>query len=358
MRILFLQRQPCIRALKYAAALHSVGAPVVLGFAFEGKSLTEWYGSGDELFQQQWRIGRDLAADLAAVVAEFRPDLVHGHNLPDSLTVAALDVADGRLPVIHDCHDLQSLRTTPYEDGFPESTDPLELERQAVEGSTALVTVSEEMLAEITARYRPPGLTARIANYALERYLPKVLPPPGPSAAPPRIVYQGTLATNGGHYDLRDIFAALVDDGATLDIFPGRPSPAYVELAARSERIHYHATLDPARLYRTLADFDFGWAGFNGARNGRHLDTALPNKAFDYLACGLPILTLGHTALGRLVAEHGVGVSLPTPSGLRQQLEGVDAAALRRKVGKTRFELTMEANIGRLVDLYHAALAA
>jgi Hexapeptide repeat of succinyl-transferase len=50
MRILFLQQQPCVRALKYAVALRSACPWMRLAFAYQGKTLGEWYGSGDELF--------------------------------------------------------------------------------------------------------------------------------------------------------------------------------------------------------------------------------------------------------------------------------------------------------------------
>jgi len=45
----------------------------------------------------------------------------------------ALEVAGERIPVIHDSHDLQSLRRTPYEDGFDDPDDPESLEKEAVE---------------------------------------------------------------------------------------------------------------------------------------------------------------------------------------------------------------------------------
>ena len=139
------------------------------------------------------RLGRwaTRAAALAAVLEEFQPELVHCHNLPDALTVLATDLA-GRVPVIHDVHDLQSLRQTVYEDGFPEPGDPLDLERRAIEESDALVTVSTELLAEIRARYRVPGAVLVFPNYALERDLP---PRSGEHPSdPPRLVYQGTLS--------------------------------------------------------------------------------------------------------------------------------------------------------------------
>src|SRR5918992_21869 len=110
-RVLFIQQQPCIRALKYAVGLRA----------------------------------------------------------------AALGVVDGRVPVVHDVHDLQSLRRTPYEDGFPEPDDPLGLEKQAVEGSAGLVAVSDELLEAIRARPAPPERTLVFPNFALRRDLPRRL---------------------------------------------------------------------------------------------------------------------------------------------------------------------------------------
>ncbi len=339
-----------MRTLKYAVALRAARPDVTLGFAFEGHTLSGWYGTGDDLFDRWWRLG-----DLEPVVDEFRPDLVHSHNLPDSLTVLALEICGDRVPVVHDVHDLQSLRRTPYEAGFPEPADPLTLEKQAIEGSAAVVAVSDEMLDEMEARHAVPGRRLVFANYALGRDLPGVLPPPERRREGPfRVVYQGTLSTNGGHYDLREIFSALVAGGVRLDVYPGRPAPEYEELAASTPGMRCHETLPPGKLLEVLPTYDFGWAGFNATLNGPHLDTALPNKAFEYVGCGLPVLTLGHRALSRLVAEEGVGVTLESLDDVDRRLRELDVTGLRRHTAGARRRLTVEANVGRLVELYEA----
>src|SRR5919204_4510729 len=110
MRILFLQQQPCARARKFAAALTTVRPDMELGFAHRGRTLTETYGTGDELFSHWWKLDNRPARGLREALNEFAPDIVHSHNLPDSLTVLAIEMTSGRVPVIHDVHDLQSLR--------------------------------------------------------------------------------------------------------------------------------------------------------------------------------------------------------------------------------------------------------
>jgi glycosyl transferase family 4 len=356
MRILFLQQQPCVRALKYAVALRSVFPRIKLGFAYQGKTLTGWYGSGDELFEHWWDLGSKPIRVLRHAVEQFRPDLIHSHNLPDSLTAIALELFAGRVPVVHDVHDLQSLRRTPYENGFPEPPETLALEQLAVRECSALVAVSDELLEEIRGRYHPTAPTLAFPNYALGRDLPPVLPPvKRRNGHPPRLVYQGTLSTNGGHYDLRRIFRTIVGEGLSLDLYPSRAVPAYSELAAGLDGLRAHRTLPPSKLLAALPAYDFGWAGFNATLNGAHLDTCLPNKAYEYLGCGLPILTLRHRALEGLIGDGHFGLSLANLDDLLEQLATVDVVELRRRIAAERLELTVEANIDRLVTLYSAA---
>jgi glycosyltransferase involved in cell wall biosynthesis len=354
-RVLFIQQQPCIRALKYAVGLRAAAPGVQLGFAYRGGTLSEWYGAGDELFDRWWKLDSRPAAELRRIVEEFRPDVVHSHNLPDELTVAALGVVDGRVPVVHDVHDLQSLRRTPYEDGFPEPENTLGLEKQAVEGSAGLIAVSDELLAAIRARHALPSRTLVFPNFALRRDLPERLPSRnGLPSARPRLVYQGTVATNGGHYDLRDLFAAIVESRVTLDVHAAREVSDYQRLAEASPRLTYHSPLAPTELLRVLPRYDFGWAGFNDGLNAAHLDTALPNKVFEYLGCGLPVITLGHRAIKRFVEGEGLGVALATVDELDARLGEVDLPALRKRVERARSALTIEANIGRLTEFYDA----
>jgi glycosyltransferase involved in cell wall biosynthesis len=352
MRVLFLQQQPCVRALKYAVALRAACPDIRLAFAYRGVTLSGLYGNGDELFERWYRLRNGLERDLRSALAEFRPDLIHSHNLPDALTVLALEVTDGSIPVVHDVHDFQSLRRTPYEDGFSEPPEAIAFEKRAVEESAALVTVSEELVTEIGVRHRLPARVLTFPNYALRRDLPCKLPPPDrPRNGALRLVYQGTLAVNDGHYDLRALFATITAANVKLDVYPNRPSPDY-----RGLGLGIRPTLLPAQLFATLPAYDLGWAGFNTALNGAHLDTALPNKVFEYLGCGLPVLALRHKALARLVDAHGVGVVLDGLDNLDERIEALDLVTLRRQVAGIRFDLTVEAGISKVVELYESVV--
>ncbi len=170
-------------------------------------------------------------------------------------------------------------------------------------------------------------------------------------------MYQGTLSTNGGHYDLREIFKELVATGTTLDVYPSREVPEYGELAAALPGLTYHEPLSPAELLQTLPRYDYGWAGFNDGLNRAHIDTALPNKLFEYLGCGLPVLTLRHRAIERFLRERGLGITLDAPADLEGELTRRDVTKLQERVAATRLTLTVEANAGHIVGLYDSLVA-
>lgn len=354
MRVLFLQRQPCVRALKYAVSLRGAMPDLDLGFAYQGKTLTEFYGTGDELFDGWWNLGDEVQPieRLAAAIAEFEPDVIHSHNLPDVLTVLALDLVGETIPVVHDIHDLQSLRATPYRDGFPEPVDPAGLERTAIEGASAVITVSPELVDVITARYRLPDHTLVLGNLALRKDRVAEIPRRGSNRIE-TIVYEGSLATDAGHYDLRDIFRGIADAGLRVAIHPSRHVAEYVDLALEHEAVTCHDSLDPSTLMSTLPRYDLGWAGFNTTLNGAHLDTVLPNKLFEYLGAGLPVVTMrDHLALSRFVDREAVGIVIDSIDDLADAVADADLGTLRATVAAKRDRYTFEAQVAQVIALY------
>ena len=73
-----------------------------------------------------------------------------------------------------------------------------------------------------------------------------------------------------------------------------------------------------------MTQYDFGWAGFNGAKNAEHLDLALQNKVFDYLSSGLPTIAFRHRTIQRFVEKHGIGLIVKDIEELPELLRNVD----------------------------------
>ena len=102
LNILFVQNSPCIRNYKMAKALRSKGHRVSL--AYTDKPLSRMYpGLSDDAYDDSIQLSS--YRHLWDISGRF--DLIHSHNEPDTLTVAALAC---NAPVIHDTHDLISLR--------------------------------------------------------------------------------------------------------------------------------------------------------------------------------------------------------------------------------------------------------
>ena len=210
MHVLFVQPQPCIRALKYAEGFRRMDSPVRISFAYEGKTLTEFYGHGDECFEAWFPLGDNPAAELRNIVATNGISLIHSHNAPDTLTNLCIDLFGGEIPIVHDIHDLMSARKTAYEDGLNRTGNGAnwrEEEQQAIERSDAVITVSDTIFDIVRWQgYRLPEIAHVYANYIPERFIPKTLPQIDRKTAdrPIRIVYEGFISSNGGHYDMEN----------------------------------------------------------------------------------------------------------------------------------------------------------
>jgi glycosyltransferase involved in cell wall biosynthesis len=358
MHILFAQPQPCIRALKYAEGLCKIHSDIRLSFAYSGKTLTELYGHGDECFGAWFPLDHNPAAELRKLVDSHDINLIHSHNAPDTLTNLCIDLFGGKIPIVNDIHDLMSARNTAYEDGLNRVINVLNWrkeERRAIEHSDAIITVSDAIFNLARRKgYRLPKIANVYENYIPERFIPKTLPKVDQNFAnrPIRIVYEGFISSNGGHYDMRSIFKAIAAEGIEVHIYPSRDNSDYQTLSDAVQNIFYHPTLAPDKLLKEITQYDFGWAGFNDTLSSVHLDTVLPNKLFEYVASGLPVISFPHEALKHFLGTHRLGLVIDAVSGLAGRLRDPGMAAIRENVRAHRWDFTVEANIGSIVNMY------
>ena len=357
MRVLFLRPQPAIRSLKYVLAFNNVNAGIEPYHAYTVTTLTQLYGYGDECFRKFVRLdSRSLGDDLKQLIKDLSIELIHSQNAPDVLTRVAIEVAD-EIPIIHENQDAISLRQTPY---TPEGNlkEQLVDERIANEICDARIHVSQGLLEYMRKKY---GAKKEIVFH---NYVSTSLVPPSCKRKLSdidgriHIVYEGTLSSfPGDHYDLKEIFKDLAGHGYHVHIYDSHGNQDYARLANTHDSIHYHGHKDPRELPYEITQYDYGWAGFNITKNRDHLDVALPNKLFEYLASGLPVLSFPHKAQKEFLEAKGVGLVFKDLNELDDNIkEQAKVQQLRGNVLRRRFDFTMESNIERVLNLYGSLL--
>jgi hypothetical protein len=152
MRVLLVRHEPSSRTRTQAIALSAARPEIQLGLARQG-------GPGGEGVALEWQLGERPARDLREAIAAFAPDLIHCHAPPPSLTVTANELTAGRIPVVHDLA------------GYAENGNGSDLDRRAVEESSALVVPSQGECERLAARFTLPAVTCVFPSYPLAREL-------------------------------------------------------------------------------------------------------------------------------------------------------------------------------------------
>jgi glycosyltransferase involved in cell wall biosynthesis len=254
------------------------------------------------------RVRRMLAAvrfygAALRVVARHRPSLLHCNDHNTMWVGVAARTLWG-IPTVYDAHELWPDRNGRWE------VRPwlLASEWLVVRRADATVTASPGYADVMARRYRAP-------RPAVIRNVPPARAARSPAArsGPFTLAYAGGLLTGRG---LEEAIAALVAlPGARLVLLgPGTAATrgrlrALAEGHGVADRLEIRPAVPPEKVVDALADSDVGLALIQPLALSYEL--TLPNKLFEYLAAGLPVIATDLPVLGRLVAELGVGETVP-----------------------------------------------
>jgi glycosyltransferase involved in cell wall biosynthesis len=298
----------------------------------------------------------------------------HAHDL-DTALPALLAAAKRRVPCVCDFHEWYSENVS-Y-DAILATYRPHRwykrllyraVERLAVRSASRVVTVCDSIGKALEGRYQSPRKVAVIRNIppitASDPHRPAsdLRARLGIPAQQPVVLYQGGV---GPSRNLEPVVRAmaLVPDAALVIRGPGveQSAPAYMRLAAAvgcADRVFCLPAVPSARVVAEARSADLGlWTLL--ADVGLNFKYALPNKVFEYLAAGLPLLAADLPEVRRLVEEYGIGLCFD-PDKPRSI-----AGAVNRFVQDEGFLRDCRANIagalddlradrewGKLADLY------
>ena len=304
----------------------------------------------------RWATG---AAALARLALRERPDAIHAHDA--AMLVPGRFVArrtGARL--VYDSHELAS--GVPYRSrGWAALVTSIE--RRIVPRCDAVITVSDGIADRIQAEY------ALADRPTIVRNLPDLPPPEGGAAEDvratlsigeaPLIIHHGAVAADRGCEGLLRALALV--DGAHL-LFLGAEGPYAIGLErlsaslGLSSRVHFHDPVPLSELLSYSSQADVGATLLEDTCENHRL--ALPNKAFEYLAAGIPVVASDLPELSRIVHEYGVGwtVDPADPASIAEGLRAAIAArgdgGLGERVRRAADELSWDREKVRLLELY------
>jgi len=264
-------------------------------------------------FNPRW-IGR-----LAEVARETHADVILCRDLP--LAIPSIRVARRlRIPVVLDMAEnypamLRSRRAT----GRTRLSDVLirnatlarRVEEWVLPRLDGLFVVVEESQDRLVAMGAPADRIAVVGN------TPPVSRLDDPTARPDeqlplRLVYLGLLELQRGLATVLDALALLVRDGfpVRLDVYGGgcdehilREHAARLGLAAPAVTFHGWVPNEVA-----LARLPLAHVGLIPHWKDESWDTTIPNKLFDYMAAGLPVISSSAAPAARIVRTTGAGL--------------------------------------------------
>lgn len=293
-------------------------------------------------------------------VLRLRPEVVHAHDAAMLLPgVIGARLTGAKL--VYDSHELAT--GVPYRDGSW-ARFVATIERLVVPRADAVITVSDGIAARLEHDYRLRRRPTVVRN------ITDLRPPPMPTGAlrkrlgigdSPLILHQGAPAPDRGAEELIRAMTAVPD--AHLVFLGSSPFDGFEErlrgLAERGEiaaRVHFLPSVPLDELLEWTADADVGISLLQDTCDNHRL--ALPNKLFEYMAAGVPVVVSDLPEVAELVQSRGVGLVVPPSrpeaiaAGIHEVIAYGKAPELRTRIANAAAELSWPRERYRLTTVY------
>jgi glycosyltransferase involved in cell wall biosynthesis len=304
---------------------------------------------------------RALAAGrLAQLAAAERPDVVHAHDAA-MLAPGWLAARRAGAKLVYDSHELAT--GVPYRSGAWAAL-VAGVERLYVPRADAVITVSNGIAERLQSRYSLGEVPTVVRN------VPDLPPPREAPAAPDLrlllgsgqaavVVHHGAVARDRGCENLIRALSQL--DRAHL-LFLGADGDYAAGLSALAERLgvgartHFQPPVALDQLLAYSSQADVGVTLLEPSCENHRL--ALPNKLFEYVAAGLPLVASELPEMAALVRRYEIGwtVDPRDPSsiaaGIESAVEARDDPDLQERLSAAASELSWDREQSRLIDLY------
>jgi glycosyltransferase involved in cell wall biosynthesis len=324
------------------------------GFSRQSVSPPEWMRRG--LPFHLYRLA--FLAWFVKGIVGLRPDVVHAHDAAMLLPGIFGSRLTGAM-LVYDSHELAT--SVPYRERswawFVGA-----IERLVVPRCAAVITVSNGIAIRLCERYRLPRTPTVVRNVTALRVQGdgRLREQLRIGRGTPLLLHQGAPAPARG---CELLVAAVAELAGVRLAFLGNPQPGYEaelrEAIARSgarERIALLPSVSLGELLAHTAEADVGVTLLQDTCENHRL--ALPNKLFEYISAGVPVVASDLPETRRLVEHYGVGWCA-TPGdldslrrALSAALDSRDDPRLRESLARAAEELCWPREQQGLLRLY------
>ncbi|MUG70195.1 MULTISPECIES: glycosyltransferase [Paenibacillus] len=343
--VLFIQVIPDIRTNKIANVLSQAGIQTDLLYLKTHPA--EVYRGYALPYSRIFKLR--MIKEIVEFVDQSSYDLVISCNEPDIISAV---LACSTKPVIHDCHDMMSLRGDI-------TNDQAILEFIANKYASANIYVTDLIKEIAVQRF---GLSNKpvtvLDNYVLREQLPQqYLPKLSQTDGEIHCVYEGGLTNRSDHHRyIEPVLLALAQEKVHVHYYTPFQSSYYSMLEQKSPYLHWEGTREPNELIYEMTRYDVGLTVLHVTeRNKPFLDSTFPNKAWDYLAAGLPILFSDLTSFQQFLKSYAVGRILDLSGHLFEQVRAASLIPINPGF-LNDYRLTMEDQSDRLVEFLEEAV--
>lgn len=203
------------------------------------------------------------------------------------------------------------------------------VERRHIRKAALVTTVNDSIARRLAAMYgiHTPLVLPNVPDVTSVEPAGALRERAGLVADSPIVLYQGFLKPGRGCEYLISL-ARRVPECSVVFLGEGSLRSALTGQIQRdglAERVKFVDTVPPDDLLPITADADIGACLIEGVADSLRL--SLPNKLFEYVAAGIPVLASDQPEIARIVRQYDIGVAVPL--GDEEQL----ALTLRAMLG-------------------------
>ena len=315
-RICVITSHCCIRVLKEAIPLINKGYEIDLV---------------SRRLPAEWRYFRSYLPwsyeSLAKIIQDKKDiDIFHCHNQPTKLIKIVLDSTDK--PVVADIHDFDSIVNMRY----------IPIEKEILQRAAKVIFPTKEYIGWAEDIYDTPDMEKKalvLYSYCSKAMLPKLRVLPSPAYN--EVVYEGGIDS----YRSLSCFKKVNIYTNVLGFSP--------EATLKYQGSSLHIQLEYSKLIQKLSEYAWGLTG--SCYDNYNIRVAMPNKLFEYIAAGIPIISYMTDEVSKFIKEYNIGIAITDPDQIIP-----DYIPYRENVQKIRDQFWMEDHIEILETLYKEVL--